>query len=146
VDVTGPHRASAAFALGTLLLGLALVRPGAEPQECVGPVVHDAADGGSPRVVCTGDSRTRLEGPVRLLFGLRLDPNREDAATLAVLPGIGSARAAAIVRERERAPFCSSAELQRVPGIGPRIAAGLAPFVGLAPVAPCGAGQVGSSP
>jgi hypothetical protein len=55
-------------------------------------------------------------GAGRLLFGLPLDPNRETAPALEALPGIGPARARAIVAGR---PYCSVAELTRVPGIGP---------------------------
>jgi hypothetical protein len=55
-------------------------------------------------------------GAARLLWGLPLDVNREDARTLETLPGIGPRRARAIVAAR---PFCNEAELERVPGIGP---------------------------
>jgi len=37
------------------------------------------------------------------------------------LPGIGPSRAAAIAEFRSSAPFCELADLERVPGIGPRI-------------------------
>lgn len=60
-----------------------------------------------------------MRGPARLLFGLGLDPNRAGAASLEALPGIGPARAAAIVEARAQAPFCELADLERVPGIGP---------------------------
>ncbi len=60
-----------------------------------------------------------MRGPARLLFGLRLDPNRADARALESLPGIGPVRAGAIVAERERRPFRDVSELRRVRGIGP---------------------------
>ncbi len=41
------------------------------------------------------------------------------------MPGIGARRAAAIVRERARRPFRDLRDLERVPGLGPRILAGL---------------------
>jgi competence protein ComEA len=48
--------------------------------------------------------------------------NRATIAQLDSLPGIGPARAAAIVRYRERhGPFTSTAELARVPGINPAL-------------------------
>jgi competence ComEA-like helix-hairpin-helix protein len=62
-----------------------------------------------------------LRGSARLLFGARLDANRATAAELELLPGIGPARAAAIVAERQRAPYASLDGLRRVHGIGPKI-------------------------
>jgi len=70
-----------------------------------------------------------LDAPARLLFGEPLDLNRASAADLEVLPGIGPARAAAIVAERERGDFESVNDLRAVPGIGPRTVAGLAGWV-----------------
>jgi len=58
-------------------------------------------------------------GAARLLHGLRIDPAREGAEVLEVLPGIGPGRAQAIVRERNERPLCRVADLLRVPGIGP---------------------------
>jgi hypothetical protein len=55
-------------------------------------------------------------GAARLLWGLPLDLNREDARTLEVLPGIGPTRARAI---RAARPFCRVSDLRRVHGIGP---------------------------
>jgi len=68
-----------------------------------------------------------VKGPARLLFGLALDPNRADAAALEALPGIGPARAAAIVAARCERPFAGAWDLERVPGIGPRTRAGVEP-------------------
>jgi DNA uptake protein ComE-like DNA-binding protein len=55
-------------------------------------------------------------GATRLLYGERLDPNREPAEVLALLPGIGPARAEALVAAR---PHCSLADVDRTPGVGP---------------------------
>jgi len=55
-------------------------------------------------------------GAARLLWGLPLDLNHEDARTFEVLPGIGPSRARAIAAAR---PFCRPSDLGRVPGIGP---------------------------
>jgi hypothetical protein len=74
-----------------------------------------------------------LRGPARRLFALRIDPNRADAATLEVLPGIGPARAAAIVRARSVRPFSSVEELTRVDGIGPGILGRIRASVGFDP-------------
>jgi competence protein ComEA len=54
------------------------------------------------------------------------DINRAPLRHLLLLPHVGPARARAIVEERARAgPFAGLADLQRVRGIGPRIAAGI---------------------
>lgn len=70
-----------------------------------------------------------LEGMARLLDGGRLDPNEAPQRLLENLPGIGAGRAEAIVLERERAPFASIRELERVAGIGPRIREKLEPWL-----------------
>lgn len=75
---------------------------------------------GAPR---SGRITPRLEeapahGAERLLHGLRIDPGREPAEVLEVLPGIGPSLAEAIVTAREQRPFCSLEDLLRVPGIG----------------------------
>ncbi len=74
----------------------------------------------------SGGEAPALGGAVGLLFGVPLDLNRASAEDLVVLPGIGPARAAAIVAARAEAPFCEVAGLERVRGIGPRSVAGLA--------------------
>lgn len=52
--------------------------------------------------------------------GEKIDVNRADAVQLQRLPGVGPARAAAIVQEREAGgPFASAADLERVAGVGP---------------------------
>jgi competence protein ComEA len=67
-----------------------------------------------------GPARPRAEAPAegaaRLLFALRLDLNHEAPEQLEARPGIGPARARAIVAGR---PYCAVEELTRVPGIGP---------------------------
>ena len=89
-------RASAAWWLASLLFVAAL------PE---GPGLAPAPGAGAPRL-----------GAARLLWGLPLDLNRENARALEALPGIGPTRAQAIVAAR---PFCRPADLARVPGIGP---------------------------
>jgi competence protein ComEA len=71
-----------------------------------------------------------------MLFALPIDPNRADARTLEALPGIGPARAAAILAERERRPFGEVDDLERVAGIGPKTRRRLAPWLGLPGGAP----------
>jgi competence protein ComEA len=109
--------------------------------------------GGSPTV---DDVRGAVEAGVArearaarpLAPGERLDPNFADATELRRLPGIGPAKAEAIVRDRrERGPFGSLDALGRVPGIGPATLERLAPHLALrpAPAAPPGA-RPSSSP
>jgi competence protein ComEA len=50
----------------------------------------------------------------------RVDINTASVSELTALPGIGPAKAAAIVEERERKPFASVDDLTRVSGIGER--------------------------
>ena len=50
----------------------------------------------------------------------RVDVNQASVAELTALPGIGPAKAAAIVQERQRRPFSSIDDLTRVSGIGTR--------------------------
>jgi hypothetical protein len=67
-----------------------------------------------------GARKTELEGIARLLVGDRIDLNRAGANLLETLPGIGHKRAAAIIRARGERRFATVAEIERVPGIGPK--------------------------
>jgi competence protein ComEA len=66
-----------------------------------------------------------LTPPAALLPDLNAAPERH----LVLLPGIGPARARAIVEERANGPFGTVDDLSRVRGIGPMTAAALAPLV-----------------
>ncbi len=57
-----------------------------------------------------------------LLFGEGLDPATAPASAWEALPGIGPARAAAIVAARTDRAFCRPGDLARATGIGPRTA------------------------
>lgn len=59
----------------------------------------------------------------------RVDLNRATPEELATLPGIGPARAAAIVAAREERPFAEPGDLRRVPGIGEATFQRLAPLI-----------------
>ena len=128
----------------TLAAVLWAVALGPEPEpaaRCSGPRELDASAGHTTAVGCTGPGPP-LRGPARLLFGGRLDLNHTDLASLEVLPGIGPVRAAAIETARCQRPFASAAELVRVHGIGPTIAARLAPWVEAGAGAPAACSRV----
>jgi len=130
------HEPRAAFAVACALFALAL--PGAQPPPgpCARPTEHAARGPHSSAVRCDAPSSTRsVRGPARRLFALPLDPNRADAATLETLPGIGPARAAAIVRARGERPFEAVADLLRVPGVGPVTLSRVAPLLAVDPAA-----------
>jgi competence protein ComEA len=59
----------------------------------------------------------------------RIDLNRASAAELETLPGVGPARAQAILTERQNRPFAVPGDLRRVPGIGEATFQRLAPLV-----------------
>lgn len=66
-----------------------------------------------------------------LAEGERIDPNRAPLEELRRLPGVGPARARAIVEAREAAPFAVPEDLLRVPGIGPASLARLRAYLAL---------------
>ena len=59
----------------------------------------------------------------------RINLNAASAAELETLPGVGPARAQAIIAEREARPFRVPGDLRRVPGIGEATFQRLAPLV-----------------
>lgn len=75
-----------------------------------------------PPASCVAGHQLTAPGGTTVCPVRRLPLNHATAAQLDSLPGIGPARAAAIVRYREqRGPFTSVAELTRVPGINPAL-------------------------
>ena len=82
------------------------------------PIEADAL--GTRRAECVDEFSGALAaqtGIGRLLEGRPLDLNHASAPLLETLPGIGPARAGAIVASR---PYASLSELEKVPGIGPK--------------------------
>jgi competence protein ComEA len=57
-------------------------------------------------------------GPPTEAEDTRININEADTDALVSLPGIGPARAEAIVAEREKRPFRRVEDIMRVPGIG----------------------------
>ena len=79
--------------------------------------------------------RLMVPGPSSVV--LRVDPNTAPAEVLEALPSLGPARVRAILAAREEAPFTSLVDLDvRVKGIGPAIAADLAPHLRFDPPQP----------
>lgn len=74
-------------------------------------------------------SGRKTAGKKGLQPGERIDLNRASAAELQRLPGIGPKRAQLILEERQKRPFASIEDLRRISGIGPKIMEQLRPFV-----------------
>jgi competence ComEA-like helix-hairpin-helix protein len=127
----------AGLLLAAALFVHALPWPGPDPRPCARPGERESWSGHSIDVECGADSgRVRpVRGPARRLFGLQIDINRADAATLASLPGIGPARASAILAARAQRPFASVEDLERVSGIGPVLLGRLREWVTARPLA-----------
>ena len=121
--------ASAALALTIGLFALALPLPAPVSPPCDSPGETVALEGHTLEVRCDAIAGPELRGPARMLFGLRIDPNRADSRTLETLPRIGPSRAAAIVEARGERPFSDVADLERVPGIGPKTRRAIEPWL-----------------
>ena len=96
--------------------------PGAEAASTSGSLSTEA-----PSTGLSGQSSAGVAGasPTASSGGL-INVNTASLASLETLPGIGPAKAAAIIAER---PFGTVEELERVPGIGPKTLANIAPLV-----------------
>ena len=133
----------------SLAIATALVVAGTGLRLGLGPGPEDTAwqptAGGRSTIDDAAALRTAVEAGVErekraaepLAPGERIDPNFADETELRRLPGIGPAKAAAIVDDRRaRGPFRDLSDLQRVPGIGPTTLTRLAPSLHLAPGSP----------
>jgi competence protein ComEA len=140
------RRARAALLLASLLFALPLIRSAPPAAVCAAPGELRAEAGHSIELTCASPGAGGpVRGPARSLVGLPIDPNQADAATLETLPGVGPARALAILEARRQKPFQCVEDLDRVPGIGPRILAGLTGRIGVGEVG-CGAARGSSRP
>jgi competence ComEA-like helix-hairpin-helix protein len=128
-DVEGLLGARNTMAIGVVAVALvAAAWPSAPPRraDCPHPYELASKDGWTSAVGCRPvPGSPALRGPPRLLFCMTLDVNNASPSALESLPGVGPARAQAIVSTREVRPFEEVADLARVPGIGPRTIAGL---------------------
>ena len=71
-----------------------------------------------------------LDESVRRSYSFQVDPNTAAAVELRLLPGIGEKLAEAIILDREKnGSFKTSADLQRVKGIGPKKVESAKPFL-----------------
>jgi len=125
------HLAQAALLLAGVLVVFSLPMAPRPKPRCDAPSEAAARDGLTTVVHCgrAGERGTALRGPARLLFGERLDVNRSAERALQVIPGIGPARAAAIVAGR---PYRTVADLERLHGIGPRTVERMAGYLTVA--------------
>jgi len=100
------------------------------PQAEISPLEHCAqgallTPGG---VICAGQAKNAQSAPPLTAWwmGRAMDINTADEASLTVVSGVGPALAKRIVQDRvERGPFKAIADVQRVRGIGPKLAARL---------------------
>ena len=72
---------------------------------------------------------TARTGKKELATGTRIDVNKASAEELQRLPGVGPVLAARIIAEREKKAFDSAADLRRVSGIGAKTLEKLRPFL-----------------
>ncbi len=96
-----------------------LARPVADGEQVHVPRIGE--DDRPPTATGTASQGIRPDG--------RIDLNRATATELETLPGIGPARAAAIIAAREEQPFAEPGDLRRVPGIGEATFQRLAPLI-----------------
>lgn len=74
----------------------------------------------APAGAATGNGGAAQAAPAAESSGGKVDVNSANATELASLPGIGASKAAAIIAEREKKPFTSVEDMERVRGIGAR--------------------------
>ncbi len=99
---------------------------------CVGPEDDEGEEDEAAAASPAPAPATKKAGPSKkeaALQGVVIDVNRAPLAELQRLPGIGPKKSQRIVDERGKRPFATVAELRRVPGIGPKTLEKLRPYV-----------------
>ena len=132
----GTELRSLLLATGLLLVGAA-ARVGLAPRPDEFSWTGAATPSGRPSASLSAVRRQVSDGAaeeeaaaVPLGTDEKVDPNRAPVVLLRRLPGVGPARARAIVEERASGgPFQSLADLARVPGIGQRTLEALGPHL-----------------
>lgn len=108
--------------------GSAEVRWIPSPEAAEAPTLDETIRAVDRELARRAEARTPLEP------GERIDPNSAPAEQLERLPGIGPAKAFAIVEERRNnGPYREPADLARVPGVGEVLLERLAPYLTLRP-------------
>lgn len=145
----GPAKWAAAMALGTLGVGgLAYAIIKNVPPRLPAPATNLSIHGERPRPLSTPTgvpandpsegspssgaerAQTTRATPTTTGFAQTIRINRATAEELDLLPGIGPAKAAAIIESREQdGPFTSVKDLERVSGIGPKTAEQIGPYL-----------------
>ncbi|MBX5436362.1 MAG: ComEA family DNA-binding protein [Alicyclobacillaceae bacterium] len=101
-----------------------------KPAAAAGGAGADTADAADLEGVASAATAGNAAVQAGVAAGARIDLNTATAATLETLPGVGPARAAAIVSYREEhGPFPDLQSLRQVPGIGPVTWSRIAPYL-----------------
>lgn len=99
----------------------------------------DTSPEDAPRAAAERELARERVRAAPLAAGERIDPNRASTDELQRLPRVGPALAARIVAHREaRGPLRSLADLDAVPGVGPALLRSLEPHLTLAPAPAAG--------
>ena len=132
----GTELRSLLLATGLLLLGAAArvgLAPGPDEfswTEAAGPTGRPVASLSAVRGRVSAGAAEEEAAAIPLGANEKVDPNRAPVVLLRRLPGVGPARARAIVEERASGgPFHDLADLGRVPGIGLRTLEALEPHL-----------------
>ena len=125
VNAPGLYRAPAGSRVGELLALAGGATEKGEPDRL--NLAAEAKDGERIYVPAIGESISPYEGEQE---DGKVNLNTADASRLQELPGIGEAKAEAIIRYREEhGPFSSVEDLKNVPGIKDGVFSSLEPYI-----------------